>query len=74
LSPRPVDMAPRGRSGSRRRGVGSPVVRSGSASLFGREHLVNFEEDFATVIRRIQTGPYIRTDHCPCRKLNRADN
>jgi hypothetical protein len=36
---------------------------TGSAILFGREHLVSFEEDFATVIRRIQTGPYIRTDH-----------
>jgi hypothetical protein len=36
---------------------------TGSAILFGREHLVSFEEDFATVIRRIQTGPYIQTDH-----------
>jgi hypothetical protein len=35
---------------------------SGSAILFGREHLVSFEEDVPTVIRRIQTGPYIRTD------------
>jgi hypothetical protein len=34
----------------------------GSAILFGREHLVSFEEDFATVLRRIQTGPYIKTD------------
>ena len=32
----------------------------GSAILFGREHLVTFEEDFATVIRRIQNGPYIQ--------------
>lgn len=31
----------------------------GSAILFDREHLVTFEEDFATVIRRIQNGPYI---------------
>jgi hypothetical protein len=31
----------------------------GSAILFGREHVVTFEEDFATVIRRIQTGPYV---------------
>jgi hypothetical protein len=36
---------------------------TGSAILFGREHLVSFEEDFATVIRRIQNGPHIRTDH-----------
>jgi hypothetical protein len=35
----------------------------GSAILFGREHLVTFEEDFATLIRRIQTGPYIETGH-----------
>jgi hypothetical protein len=35
---------------------------SGSAILFGREHLVSFEEDFATVIRRIQAGPYIKID------------
>jgi hypothetical protein len=35
----------------------------GSAILFGREHLVSFEEDFATVIRRIQTGPYVETGH-----------
>ena len=39
-----------------------PGQGSGSAILFGREHLVNFEEDVPTVIRRIQTGPYIRTD------------
>ena len=31
----------------------------GSAILFDREHVVTFEEDFATVIRRIQTGPYV---------------
>ena len=35
---------------------------TGSAILFGREHLVSFEEDVPTVIRRIQSGPYIRTD------------
>jgi hypothetical protein len=39
-----------------------PGQGAGSAILFGREHLVSFEEDFATVIRRIQTGPYIQTD------------
>jgi hypothetical protein len=42
-----------------------PGQGSGSAILFGREHLVSFEEDFATVIRRIQTGPYIHTDPAP---------
>jgi hypothetical protein len=40
-----------------------PGQATGSAILFGREHLVSFEEDLATVIRRIQTGPYIETDH-----------
>ena len=40
-----------------------PGQGTGSATLFGREHLVSFEEDFATVIRRIQTGPYIKPDH-----------
>ena len=39
-----------------------PGQGSGSAILFGREHLISFEEDVPTVIRRIQTGPYIRTD------------
>jgi hypothetical protein len=39
-----------------------PGQGSGSAILFGREHLISFEEDVATVLRRIQTGPYIRTD------------
>jgi hypothetical protein len=39
-----------------------PGQGSGSAILFGREHLVSVEEDVPTVIRRIQTGPYIRTD------------
>lgn len=40
-----------------------PGQGTGSAILFGREHLVSFEEDFATVICRIQTGPYIKPDH-----------
>ncbi|MGA7072346.1 hypothetical protein [Bradyrhizobium sp.] len=40
-----------------------PGQNSGSAILFGKDHLVNFEEDLPTVIRRIQTGPYVRTDH-----------
>ena len=39
-----------------------PGQSSGSAILFGREHLVNFEEDVATIIRRIQSGPYVRLD------------
>ena len=39
-----------------------PGQTSGSAILFGKDHLVNFEEDLPTVIRRIQTGPYVRTD------------
>jgi hypothetical protein len=39
-----------------------PGQGSGSAILFGREHLVSVEEDVATVLRRIQKGPYIRTD------------
>jgi len=39
-----------------------PGQGSGSAILFGREHLISFEEDVPTVIRRIQAGPYIRTD------------
>jgi hypothetical protein len=42
-----------------------PGQGTGSAILFGREHLVSFEEDFATVIRRIQNGPYIRTEAVP---------
>jgi hypothetical protein len=40
-----------------------PGQGSGSAILFGREHLVPFEEDLSTVIRRIQSGPFIRNDH-----------
>ena len=39
-----------------------PGQGSGSAILFGREHLVSVEEDVATVLRRIQTGPYIKID------------
>ena len=39
-----------------------PGQGSGSAILFDREHLVSVEEDVATVLRRIQTGPYIRTE------------
>ncbi len=42
-----------------------PGQGTGSAILFGREHLVSFEEDFATVIRRIQAGPYIQTSQTP---------
>jgi hypothetical protein len=42
-----------------------PGQGSGSAILFGREHLVAFEEDVPTVIRRIQVGPYIRDDGVP---------
>ena len=40
-----------------------PGQGTGSAILFGREHLVSFEEDFATVIRRIQNGPYVESSH-----------
>jgi hypothetical protein len=39
-----------------------PGQGSGSAILFGREHLVTVEEDVPTVLRRIQSGPYIRPD------------
>jgi hypothetical protein len=42
-----------------------PGQGTGSAILFGREHVVSFEEDFATVIRRIQTGPYIHAGAVP---------
>jgi hypothetical protein len=42
-----------------------PGQGTGSAILFGREHLVPFEEDFATVIRRIQTGPFIQPALAP---------
>ena len=39
-----------------------PGQSSGSAILFGKDHLVNFEEDLPTVIRRIQAGPYVRPE------------
>ena len=39
-----------------------PGQGSGSAILFGKDHLVSFEEDLSTVIRRIQSGPYIRAN------------
>ena len=39
-----------------------PGQSTGSAVLFGKDHLVNFEEDLPTVIRRIQAGPYVRID------------
>ncbi len=39
-----------------------PGQSTGSAILFGKDHLVNFEEDLPTVIRRIQAGPYVRID------------
>jgi hypothetical protein len=42
-----------------------PGQGSGSAILFGREHLVSFEEDVATVLRRIQNGPYIQVAQGP---------
>jgi hypothetical protein len=45
-----------------------PGQGTGSAILFGREHVVSFEEDFATVIRRIQTGPYVQTAQAPTPK------
>jgi hypothetical protein len=40
-----------------------PGQSTGSAIMFGKDHLVNFEEDLPTVIRRIQTGPYVRPEH-----------
>jgi hypothetical protein len=45
-----------------------PGQGTGSAVLFGREHLVSFEEDVATVLRRIQTGPYIQTSQAQAPK------
>ena len=39
-----------------------PGQGTGSAILFGREHL---EEDFATVIRRFQSGPFIQPGLAP---------
>ena len=40
-----------------------PGQSTGSAIMFSKDHLVNFEEDLPTVIRRIQAGPYVRPDH-----------
>ncbi len=37
-----------------------PGQGTGSAILFGREHLVTFEEDLPTVLRRIQNGPHVQ--------------
>ena len=39
-----------------------PGQSSGSAVMFGKDHLVNFEEDLPTVIRRIQTGSRVRPE------------
>jgi hypothetical protein len=39
-----------------------PGQSSGSAILFGKDHTVNFEEDVPTVIRRIQKGPFVKTE------------
>ena len=39
-----------------------PGQGTGSAILFGREHLVPFKEYIANFIRRIQTGPFIQPD------------
>jgi hypothetical protein len=39
-----------------------PGQGSGCSILFGKDHAVNFEEDVATVIRRIQSGPFIGSD------------
>jgi hypothetical protein len=38
-----------------------PGQGAGSSVLFGKDHAVNFEEDVATVIRRIQSGPFIES-------------
>ena len=38
-----------------------PGQGTGSSLLFGKDHAVNFEEDVATVIRRIQSGPFIES-------------
>ena len=38
-----------------------PGQGTGSSVLFGKDHAVNFEEDVATVIRRIQSGPFIES-------------
>ncbi len=39
-----------------------PGQSTGSAIMFGKDHLVNFEEDLPTVIRRIQTGSRVRSE------------
>ena len=39
-----------------------PGQSSGSAIMFGKDHLVNFEEDLPTVIRRIQMGSHVRPE------------
>jgi hypothetical protein len=38
-----------------------PGQGAGCSVLFGKDHAVNFEEDVATVIRRIQSGPFIES-------------
>ena len=38
-----------------------PGQGTGSSLLFGKDHAINFEEDVATVIRRIQSGPFIES-------------
>jgi hypothetical protein len=38
-----------------------PGQGTGCSVLFGKDHAVNFEEDVATVIRRIQSGPFIES-------------
>lgn len=38
-----------------------PGQGTGSAILFGKDHSISFEEDVATVIRRIQSGPFIES-------------
>ncbi len=38
-----------------------PGQGTGSSVLFGKDHAINFEEDVATVIRRIQSGPFIES-------------
>lgn len=38
-----------------------PGQGTGSAILFGKDHAVSFDEDVATVIRRIQSGPFIES-------------
>jgi len=38
-----------------------PGQGAGCSVLFGKDHAINFEEDVATVIRRIQSGPFIES-------------